>query len=351
MQDLTPGSGLAIEQLDSPVPAGQYPGSMSATASAVLDRAPASAGKPSITYRQAGDRAILVEYGEMEFDLRLNFFVIAVDAALREQPPEGFVEAAPGFRSILVSYEPDGLDARGLVAHLGALHDAMPAQRELELPSRLIRLPIAFDDSQSTQAVERYIHSIRKDAPNCEGGNNIDYVVSYNGLASRDEVYESVLATEQWAAFIGFFPGLPFMFPLDPRHVLVAPKYNPTRTWTAEGAFGLGGPCFAIYPVESAGGYQLLGRTLPIYDVQARNAAFRENPLLLRAGDRLTFHRVEEDELLSLWEDVRSDRYRYEIDDGSFDVGAYLEWTAQVEPEAAERRAHLEQGAAATEVP
>lgn len=324
---------------------------MSPTASAVLDRAPAAAGKPSITYRQAGDRAILVEYGEMEFDLRLNFFVIAVDAALRERPPEGFVEAAPGFRSILVSYEPDGLDVRVLVARLHDLHDALPAQRELELPSRLIRLPIAFDDSLSTQAVERYIHSIRKDAPNCAGGNNIDYVVGYNGLDDREEVYESVLATEQWAAFIGFFPGLPFMFPLDPRHVLVAPKYNPTRTWTAEGAFGLGGPCFAIYPVESAGGYQLLGRTLPIYDMQGRNAVFRENPLLLEAGDRLRFYRVEEDELLALWGDVRADRYRYEIEDGSFDVGAYQEWTAQVEPEAAERRAHLERGAAATEVP
>lgn len=324
---------------------------MSATVSAVIDRAPASAGKPSILYRQAGDRAILVEYGEMEFDLRLNFFVIAVDAALREQPPQGFVEAAPGFRSILVSYEPDGLDAHGLVAYLGGLHDTLPAQRELEIPSRLIRLPIAFDDSQSTQAVERYIHSIRKDAPNCEGGNNIDYVVSYNGLAGRDEVYESVLATEQWAAFIGFFPGLPFMFPLDPRHVLVAPKYNPTRTWTAEGAVGLGGPCFAIYPVESAGGYQLLGRTLPIYDVQARNAVFRENPLLLRAGDRVTFHRVEEDELLSIWEDVRADRYRYEIEESPFDVGDHLEWTAQVEPEAAGRRQQLERGAASTAVP
>ena len=89
------------------------------------------------------------------------------------------------------------------------------------------------------------------------------------------------------------------MFPLDPRHAVVAPKYNPTRTWTPEGALGLGGPCFAIYPVESAGGYQLIGRTIPIYDLAQRNAAFRENPLLMRAGDRVVFHRIEEDELLA----------------------------------------------------
>ena len=60
------------------------------------------------------------------------------------------------------------------------------------------------------------------------------------------------------------------MFPVDPRYTVVVPKYNPTRTWTAEGAVGLGGPCYAIYPVESAGGYQLFGRSLPVYDLQGR---------------------------------------------------------------------------------
>ena len=45
-----------------------------------------------------------------------------------------------------------------------------------------------------------------------------------------------MLATEQWVGFVGFFPGLPFMFPLDPRETVFVPKYNPSRTWTAEGA-------------------------------------------------------------------------------------------------------------------
>ena len=73
---------------------------MSATVSAVIAQRPAQGGKPSITYRYAGDRAVLVEYGEMEFDLTLNFFVLAVDDALRADRPEGLIETAPGFRSI-----------------------------------------------------------------------------------------------------------------------------------------------------------------------------------------------------------------------------------------------------------
>jgi allophanate hydrolase subunit 1 len=231
------------------------------------------------------------------------------------------------------------------------VHDGLDPGRGITIPSRVVHLPIAFDDSETRAAVERYVHSIRSDAPNAEGGTNIDYVVRYNGLSDREELYETALATEHWTGFIGFFPGLPFMFPLDPRDAIFVPKYNPTRTWTPEGAVGIGGPCYAIYPVESAGGYQLIGRSLPIYDVRARNEVFRQNPLLLRAGDRVKFHRVSQDELLQQFDEVHADTYRYRIEDATFDVGAFLEWTATVADEADERRRRREEAAAATPVP
>ena len=305
------------------------------------------AEREGVTYRYAGDRALLVEYGAMELDLTLNFRVLAVDDALRADPPEGLVETAPGFRSILLSYQ--GVRPETLVEHLDRVHDEL--EGALEIPSRLVNLPVAFDDGESRRAVQRYLDTIRADAPNAEGGTNVDYVVRYNGFEDREALYEAVTATEQWVGFIGFFPGLPFMFPLDPRETVFVPKYNPTRTWTPEGALGIGGPCFAIYPVESAGGYQLIGRTLPIYDVQARNAAFRDKPLLLRAGDRVRFHRVEEDELLALFEDVRADRYRYDRQEGTFDVGAYAEWLMTVQDEADRIRRRREAAAAEAPVP
>ena len=324
---------------------------MSATASAIIERRAAATGKPGITYRYAGDRAVLVEYGEMEFDLALNFLVLAAKDALDEQPPTGLIETAPGFRSMLVSYDPFALSSAELLDHLLSVHDALDPERGITIPSRVVHLPIAFDDSETRAAVERYVHSIRSDAPNAEGGTNIDYVVRYNGLRDRDELYETALATEHWTGFIGFFPGLPFMFPLDPRDAIFVPKYNPTRTWTPEGAVGIGGPCYAIYPVESAGGYQLIGRSLPIYDVRARNEVFRKNPLLLRAGDRVKFHRVTEEELLQQFEQVHADAYRYRIEDATFDVGTFLEWSATVAHEAEERRRRREEAAASTPVP
>ena len=319
--------------------------------SAVIAQRPATDTTPAIVYRIAGDRAILVEYGEMTFDLSLNFLVLAVDDALRAHPPDGMIETAPGFRSILVSYEPERVSLTKLLGQLDDTHERLSTAGALSVPSRCFQLPIAFDDSQATGAVKRYRRSIRDDAVNCEGDNNIDYVVAYNGLASRDELYEAVLGTDQWSAFIGFFPGLPFLFPLDPRYAVTAPKYNPTRTWTAECAVGLGGPCWAIYPVESAGGYQLVGRTIPIYDLAQRNAAFRDSSMLLRAGDRVRFHRVSEEELLATWDDVHADRYRYEVEDGSLDVAEHLAWTAEVAEEADAARERREAAAAGTPLP
>lgn len=306
-------------------------------------------GEPRVTYRTAGDRFLLVEYGDMELDLTLSFRVLKVEEQLRARAVEGVFDVAPGLRSILVGFDSTVVTLERLLAVLGEVEDAVPTSEGLVLPSRLLTLPIAFDDTQSRAAVDRYAKSIRGDAPNVCENANIDYVVAYNGAADPEDLYAQILATEWWNAFTGFFPGLPFLYPLDPRYALFAPKYNPTRTWTAEGAVGIGGPCVAIYPVESPGGYQLFGRTLPIFDLEGRNEAFRPDPILIKPGDRIRFTRVSEDELMAAWEEVRADGYRYRIEDAELHVDEYLERSAAVAGEADERRRARE--AAAEQVP
>jgi urea carboxylase len=320
-------------------------------ASAVIDQRAAVDSKPTVTYRHAGDRYLMVEYGEMVLDMTLNFFVQAVDRLVREAAIEGLVETSPGFRSMLVGHDPAVLPRDELIRRLDDIHDAVPDQSQLTIPSRRITLPIAFDDSQSREAVERYLRITRADAPNAQGGNNIDYIVRYNGLPDREALYAEVLATEWWNAFTGFFPGLPFMFPLDTRHEIFAPKYNPTRLWTAEGAVGIGGPCVAIYPVESPGGYQLFGRTIPIYDIRQRNTAFRDDPILIRPADRVQFERVEEDELLAAFAAVHEDAYRYRIEDAPFSVEEWLEQAETRRGEAEAARKVREQASRETPLP
>ncbi|MCI2422652.1 carboxyltransferase domain-containing protein [Saccharopolyspora sp. K220] len=287
---------------------------------------------PVVTYRPAGDQCVLMEYGSAEPDLALNFFVVRALAGLTADPPPGFIEAAPGFRSILVKFDPTRCSRALLLDHLTVLHERQPDISSLVVPSRLITLPIAFDDSETRRAVELYARTIRPDAPYLTddrgiGYSNTQYIVAQNRLSGPEELYQRILGTEWWTAFIGFAPGLPFTFSLRDPTGLSVPKYNPTRAWTPEGAVGMGGPCLAVFPVESPGSYQLLGRTLPIFDMLGRNAVFRDSPFLARAGDRLRFVRVEEDELADVRRQVLEDRYRYQIEDAPFVVADYLAGT------------------------
>lgn len=281
-------------------------------------------GRPAVVYRQAGDRAVLVEYGEPELDLRMNFLVIRMLDSLTRTPPPGVVDAAPGLRSLLVRFDPARVHRTALVDRLQALHEQQPELTSLTLPSRRVVLPLAFDERATRQAVARYTTTIRRDAPNTRGDNNIDYIVAQNGLPDREAFYRTVLATEWWTALTGFAPGLPFLFPLYAPTTLAVPKYNPTRAWTPEGAVGMGGPCVAIYPVESSGSYQLFGRTLPIYDLLGRNRAFAHEPFLLRAGDRVRFVRVDEAELRELRRRAVADRYTYQVSDAPLAVADYV---------------------------
>ena len=88
--------------------------------------------------------------------------------------------------------------------------------------------------------------------------------------------------------------GAPCAIPIDPRHRLNVPKYNPSRNYTPEGAVGIGGKFMCIYPMESPGGYQLIGRTLQIFNKLDPN----NKPWLLNMFDQIRFYPVTSKELI-----------------------------------------------------
>jgi urea carboxylase len=318
---------------------------------AVLAETPAADGRPQAMFRSAGDRFLLVEFGGMELDLTLNFRVLGLDRALKGAALPGVIETIPALRSIQVHYDSTKLATVDLIAEINEHYAALPPVENLSIPSREITLPLAVDDQWTRADIAKYVQYIRKDAPNIINGNNIEYAAMYNGLESAEQFVETFTATAWWNAANGFFPGLPFMFPLDPRYAVVIPKYNPTRPFTPEGAVGIAGPCLAIYPVASPGGYQLIGRTIPIYDPQQRNPAFAENPILMKPGDRVSFTRCTDDELMALREQVYDGTYHYDIREGALDVGEYLAFLEQVQPEAEAFRNRQQQAAERTPLP
>ena len=149
---------------------------------------------------------------------------------------------------------------------------------------------------------------VRDDAPWCP--SNIEFIRRVNGLADVDEVRRIVFEGDYLVMGLGdVYLGAPVTVPLDPRHRLVTTKYNPARTWTPENAVGIGGAYLAIYGMEGPGGYQLIGRTVQVWNRYARGPAFRDRlPWLLRLFDRIRWFAVSAEELVELRADMAAGR-------------------------------------------
>jgi urea carboxylase len=118
--------------------------------------------------------------------------------------------------------------------------------------------------------------------------------------------------------------GAPVATPLDPRHRLVTTKYNPARTWTPENAVGIGGAYLCIYGMEGPGGYQLVGRTVPVWNRFRSTKSFEPGiPWLLRFFDQIRFYPVSHEELQDLRADILTGKFEPRIEHGTFRFAEY----------------------------
>ena len=152
-------------------------------------------------------------------------------------------------------------------------------------------VPVLYFDPWTTACVDDYRSKVSDKIP------DPDLLCELNHLADRRELIRRHSGTEYWVAALGFWPGLCSLMPLDPTHQLIAPKYNPPRTWTPKGTIGIGGAITCIYPDQTPGGYQIFARTpMPIWDREQRLPAFRDDLALFRAGDRVRFIPIDREE-------------------------------------------------------
>jgi KipI family sensor histidine kinase inhibitor len=307
-------------------------GGVLTTSESIIESIPSKDGRPGVSYRYSGDEYILIEFGDMTTDFFYNLRAMGMGEQAKKIP--GVIETVPAMRSLLVHFDSLKIEMAELLAKLKEIEEGIKSVSDLVIPSRLLRLPVAYRDKYTTEFIARYARLIRPDAPNIVDGHNIGYVAKYNGL-SIEEMISLIESNQYWVAMLGFWPGLAFLTPLDPRAYLTAPKYNPSRPWTPEGAFGIGGPIVAVYPIESPGGYQLLGRSVPIYDLKQRNPIFRKNPVLFQPADRVQWETVGEDELEAIRKEVFDGTYRYRVYPyESFSVKKYVEFLEDTKEEA-----------------
>ncbi|WP_158296590.1 5-oxoprolinase subunit B family protein [Nocardioides albidus] len=321
------------------------------TGSSILRTVAPRDGRPTTWIRQAGDDQVLVEYDDTaEEVVSLNFRVHALLQELAQHPVDGVLETSTGLRSVMVTFDPEVIGRDRLMDELSDREGAAVDLDSLVVDSRLLELPIAFDDETTREAVNRYRITTRMDAPNVRDRDNIDYIVQYNGFQDREAFFARFLSTVWWTASIGYFPGLPSLLALDPLTQLSAPKYNPTRMWTPEGAVGIGGSAIVLYPMESPGAYQLFGRTLPIWRPVAGDADVTDFQVF-RPCDRVRFTRVTESELRSLRLQVFEGSYPWRITEERFVVADYLAEVERTRDAAATVAEHRRVAAAGVEIP
>ena len=292
----------------------------------ILASLPAQADRPAVSYRRAGDANILVEYGPIVLDLELRLRVHALMTWLEKQNLAGIIDLTPGIRSLQVHYDNQILPLNDLLSLLMAAESTLAAIDDTHVPTRVVELPLSWDDDATQLAIARYMQSVRADAPWCP--SNIEFIRRINGLDSVDDVRRIVFEASYLVLGLGdVYLGAPVATPLDPRHRLVTTKYNPARTWTPENAVGIGGAYLCIYGMEGPGGYQFVGRTCQVWNTYKATGPFRPGrPWLLRFFDQIRFYPVSPQELLDFRADFLHGRAQVRIRDATFCLRDYRQF-------------------------
>ncbi|GJE99971.1 urea carboxylase [Phanerochaete sordida] len=285
---------------------------------------PARGSRPSAVFRQAGDSAILVEFGELLLDFHVRARVHAFEQDLAAREVAGVWSMAPCIRSTMIHFDPTVVSQSDLLAVLVEVEASLPdSMADTCFPGRKITFPIVLDDRWSREALERYMRSMRDEAVYLP--SNIEYLARNNGLEGGAQEALRLLVQTDWLVFgVGFYLACPFLVPIDPRCRLVGQKMNPSRTYTPRGAIAIAGLVAAIYPIESPGGYQLYGRTLSPWQTWGRGEGLTpEQPWLLQPFDQVKFKAVSEEEYIEIERRLDSGQYQFEVEPVTFSMAEY----------------------------
>ena len=239
---------------------------------------------PDIRILTAGDTALLIEFGK-EINPETNRKITALVQLMREQHIEGIVDVIPAFCSLLINYDPRVLSYEELkerMEHLLKMETKTEATRK-----RIFEIPVCYGG---------------------EYGPDIENIAEHAGL-SVDEVIKIHSSKDYLIYMLGFLPGFTYLCGLDER--IHTPRLASPRLKIRAGSVGIGGSQTGIYPLDSPGGWQLMGMTpVRTYDPE------RQTPILVEAGDYIRFIPIDEEEFLRIQELVEKGEYQCVVHEG-----------------------------------
>ena len=232
----------------------------------------------------AGDSALLVEFGK-EINPEINRKISGLVKLMKEQHIEGLVDIIPAFCSLLINYDPRVIsyeEIRGRIEALLKVDIKTENGRK-----RVFEIPVCYGG---------------------EYGPDLANIAAHAGL-TEEEVIQIHSSTDYLIYMLGFLPGFTYLGGLDER--IHTPRLASPRIKINAGSVGIGGSQTGIYPVDSPGGWQLMGMTpVKTYDPE------RETPILVEAGDYIRFVPVSEEEYKHIQELVASGEYQCVIREG-----------------------------------
>lgn len=216
------------------------------------------------TIRIAGDKGILVEFGE-SIDPEINARVRSLAASVKENSPDGIIEIIPTYRSLLFIYDPARISFEKMKQYIRTIESSQDSS--VQEKTQVVEIPVCYGD---------------------EFGPDMDTVRASAAL-TENEVISLHTKPEYLIYMVGFTPGFPFLGGLHEK--LHTPRLKTPRSLVPEGSVGIANNQTGMYPVESPGGWQIIGRTpLRLFD------PFRKNPFLYKAGDKIKFIAVSREE-------------------------------------------------------
>ncbi|WP_457751564.1 5-oxoprolinase subunit PxpB [Thermococcus sp.] len=217
-------------------------------------------------FKPLGDSALLVSFGEV-IDEETNDRVHALAKAIERANFEWLVEVVPAYSSLAIIYDPGLIDFNGVKRAVEGLE--FSAGR---FEGKLVEIPVVYGG---------------------EYGPDLEFVAQYNGL-TPEEVIELHSKPIYRVYFLGFLPGFAYLGGMDER--IATPRLKKPRLKVPAGSVGIAGKQTGIYPLESPGGWRLIGRTpLKLFNPS------KEPPTLLQPGDRVKFVPIDEEKFREIY--------------------------------------------------
>lgn len=285
---------------------------------------------PQVTFRQGGERMILIDFGITKFSLFNNGRQHVLSMEIEKQLKGEFnsIECSSG--AMCVTFDPLKTDRNKLLEKLIAIESKISAIENLKIPSRIFKLPVCFKHTALDHCIKRYTHSQRPHAPYLP--SNVEYLMKANCIKTFDEFKSYIVDKPEIVVAVSFLCANPLLVNIDPRSRFLTSKYNPARTSTPQGAIGSGSVSQSIYSVESPGGYMIWGMTLPswYWDTFCR---IHKNPWPLENFDQVIYYEVDEKELTELNTQFITKRLSYEPEIKEFDFFQYSKFLKSIEAE------------------